>query len=96
MLKRMAKNHQLSEDAVKGMLEAPDPSFMPVPSSPESTRQWLNAMADVILADGEIAREEEEALLALGRHIGWVSADVRLLLNKRKAYLYREASLEDR
>lgn len=75
----------LVRSAAAGELDAP------VPADGDETRRWLEAMAEVALADGKINPREKSALQSLGKYIGYSAYDVNQVLIKTRARLYREA-----
>ena len=77
---------ELARAASAGSLEAP------APEDPAQCREWLTTLAEVALADGEVTADEERVLKDLGKHCGFARADVDLIVNRRRAKLYRRAS----
>jgi len=75
----------LIQTALQGELDAPSPPDR------QSARAWLELMADVALADGKVERAEEAALARLGAHMGYLHADINMLINKRRMRLLRLA-----
>lgn len=74
---------QLARSAEAGGLEAP------APATPEETRQWLEAMAEVALADGLITKPERAALAALGSHVGYSHYDINQIILRTRSRLYK-------
>jgi uncharacterized tellurite resistance protein B-like protein len=72
------------EAALKNHLHAPEPA------NSKQARAWLNVMADVALADGEVRPEEQRALNSLGKRADLTPHDVRHLINKRRSRIYRQ------
>lgn len=57
------------------------------PPDTRTCKLWLEAVADIALADGEVSDEEKAVLLKLGAYMGWSKIDINLLINKRRALL---------
>jgi uncharacterized tellurite resistance protein B-like protein len=68
----------LIQVAIRGELDAPRPP------DAAAGRAWLELMADVALADGVVKPAEAEALAELGSSLGYVRADMMILMNKRR------------
>ncbi|MDT8389501.1 MAG: TIM44-like domain-containing protein [Lentisphaeria bacterium] len=75
----------LIQSAVAGELDAPAPRDL------AETTRWLEAMAEVALADGKIDPREKAALQSLGKHVGYSAYDMNQVIVKTRARLYREA-----
>ncbi len=61
------------------------------PRSPQEARAWLTAMASMALADGSVSKEEEAALTQLGQRLDYSPADIKQIIRKARAQLYRES-----
>lgn len=99
LLVDVARRHDVPTDRLQALLAAArngnfDP---PAPADDAQARQWLTAMADAALADGQIAHAESEMLLKTGQRIGLSRYDVQQLLAQRRTALYAAArhAIED-
>jgi tellurite resistance protein len=63
----------------------------PAPHSTQEARQWIEEVAAVALADGQMKHGEEAVLVDLGQHGGLSAADVRMTVAKTRQRLLREA-----
>jgi hypothetical protein len=50
-------------------------------------RKWIEAIADIALADGEVSEEERSLMSQLGHCMEWSDIDIKLLINKRRSIL---------
>ncbi len=64
---------------------------VPQPKDREEAQQWLEAMADMALADGRIHPAEADLLVQAGEQLQWTRYDLKLLLKRRKTMLYDNA-----
>jgi len=75
----------LLDAARQNNLEAPSPHNL------GEAREWIEEVAVVALADGQITHGEEAVLIGLGESGGLSAADVRLTVAKTRQRLVREA-----
>ena len=73
-----------------GQLEAPQPA------DGEEAKVWLEGMATMALADGFISKEEQQAILTVGRRLGFSAYDVNQLVLRRRRELCRESKAQMR
>ncbi len=71
----------LIQSALRGDLDAN------TPNDTETGRAWLAALADMALSDGRIDDQERATLEQIGAPLGFVHADIELILGKRRAEL---------
>lgn len=79
----------LEEWHAKGLMQAVTQRHGEETKPPDTStgKQWLEAVADIALADGVVSDEEKAVLLKLGAYMDWSEIDVNLLINKRRALL---------
>lgn len=61
-----------------------------LPTSSAQAREWLGVMAEMALADGFIAKQEQDAMLALGEHLDLTPYDVNHIIATTRKRLYQE------
>ncbi len=95
-LQKLALKFGLPPESVETLIDASRCGNLqpPQPENNEQARKWLTTMADIALADGKIQREEARLLQQMGNRLGLQDYDLKLLLQKRKAELYRTAREE--
>ncbi|NQU19646.1 MAG: TIM44-like domain-containing protein, partial [Candidatus Nealsonbacteria bacterium] len=93
MLDRVARRRGVPSQQLETLIAAAQRGQMdvPEPANREQAQQWLEAMADVALADGRVDRAEAALLMQAGERIDWTVHDLRALLNRRKKALYQAA-----
>jgi len=93
MLGRVARHRGIRPEQLETMIEAAqdDQVDLPEPEDADEAQRWLEAMADVALADGRIHRSEANLLMQAGQRLNWSQVDVKLLLKRRHTQLYQAA-----
>jgi predicted lipid-binding transport protein (Tim44 family)/endogenous inhibitor of DNA gyrase (YacG/DUF329 family) len=61
-----------------------------LPADSRQARDWLAQMAEMALADGTIAREEQDAMLLLGQHLRLTRYDVNHIIAVARNRLYQQ------
>jgi predicted nucleic acid-binding Zn ribbon protein len=91
MLARVADRRGVSSDRLEAMITAAGHRQidLPMPSGPKEGRQWITAMAQEALADGNIASEEYALLRQTGARIGMVEYDVKTLIQQLRSDAYK-------
>lgn len=88
---QLASKAGVPEPMVDGLIRAALAGELDAPAPPDndSARAWLELAVDVALADGAVQPVEEEALLKLGSSVGYIRADLVIIINKRRARHYQ-------
>jgi uncharacterized tellurite resistance protein B-like protein len=73
------------ETAAQGHFECPEPQ------GTQECRQWMGSMARMALADGFVSKDEEAALLELGKHLDYSAYDVKHVITEERKLMYRES-----
>jgi predicted lipid-binding transport protein (Tim44 family)/uncharacterized tellurite resistance protein B-like protein len=92
LLRTFAGNHGVGEQQLAQIIEAAKQGQLEVcvPNDLAEARQWLEAMAEMALADGFIAKEEQDAMIALGQHLQLTKYDVMTTIAKTRKRLYQQ------
>jgi uncharacterized tellurite resistance protein B-like protein len=79
----------LDEHYAEGLLEVATQRHGESVLPPDHTtgRKWMEAIADIALADGEVSEEERTLMNKLGNCKEWSDIDIKLLINKRRSIL---------
>ena len=67
---------------------------IPTPQNPSQAVAYLEQLAHVILADGQITRQEKKLLKRFSDHVGLASVDVKLAINRERKRSYQAAKKE--
>ena len=84
---QLASKVGVPEPMVDGLIQAALAGELDAPAPPDhdSARAWLELAVDVALADGAVQPVEGEALLKLCSSVGYIRADLAIIINKRRA-----------
>ncbi|MBN2712963.1 MAG: TIM44-like domain-containing protein, partial [Planctomycetes bacterium] len=93
MLNAVAANHNIPQELFEAMIASAmsGEAQVPEPASREEAWKWLIAMARMALADGSIQSAEYEMLMEAGGKLGMSDYDVKAMIKRERANLYREA-----
>jgi uncharacterized tellurite resistance protein B-like protein len=92
VLHQLAIKQQMPEPMLAGFIDGALAGELDAPSPTPATRKaWMEQMVDVALLDGQVQPDEQAVLVQLGQRAGLTGADVKLLINKRRAKRLREA-----
>jgi uncharacterized tellurite resistance protein B-like protein len=92
MLQQLAASRGVPPQQVQSIIAAVQGNVpLPRPSTPQESRELLEAMARMALADGKVTKEEEERLVYFGAPLGLAKADVVNLIARQRSVMYREA-----
>jgi predicted lipid-binding transport protein (Tim44 family)/uncharacterized tellurite resistance protein B-like protein len=80
-----ARIQQIIEAMRAGQLE------VQLPDSIQQARSWLAQLAEMALADGQITKEEQNAMLLLGQHLNLTSYDVNHIVVAARTRLYQQS-----
>lgn len=92
------RRHNITPDQLDRLIDTAtgngDGDGLPRPADRGEAVRWLEAIADVSLADGRLHRAEKRLLVRLGEKCSLGRYDLNLLLRRRKAILYQRARSE--
>lgn len=96
LVTELAERKSISKDKLNKVISelkgSGDPVAAMIGSGPfDNGAEIFRQLARVALADGKLAKEEVAMLKTVGGKIGYVEADIDMLLKKERANLYREA-----
>lgn len=92
-LKQLAADYGISHKQLKQMCVAAKNKTLEVsvPSDPTIGQYWLVKMIDMAFADGNVCSKEQKVLAHIGSQIGLTPYDLRQLIRRRRAVLYKQA-----
>jgi predicted lipid-binding transport protein (Tim44 family)/uncharacterized tellurite resistance protein B-like protein len=64
---------------------------LPAPKGSAQAQEWLTAMAQEAMADGNLSREEYALLQKTGQRVGLVDYDIRMLIRRVRGSAYDDA-----
>lgn len=93
LLKQMAEHYGISRPQLKDMCQAALNKQLDVqmPSDPDIGQLWLVKMIDMAFADGTVCRAEQKVLSKMADRIGFTPYDLKQLMRRRRAVLYKQA-----
>lgn len=59
------------------------------PVDREEANEWLDSMAEMVLADGTISPKEKEAMLNMARRLQFSEADIQQVITRKRTQLYQ-------
>lgn len=65
----------------------------PAPSTQEEANEWLDSMAEMVLADGTISPKEKEAMVNMARRLHFRDADIQQIINRKRTQLYQQGKV---
>ena len=91
LLHAFAGHHGIGKGELEGLIAAMRASRLEVnlPADAAQARAWLEIMAEMALADGFIADEEQEAMLVLGQRLDLSRYDVTHIIAQTRRRLYQ-------
>lgn len=92
LLRTFATNHGVSDAQTQQLIASMKAGELEVglPADGQEARRWLETIAEMALADGFIAKEEQQAMLALGEHLELAQHDVMQIIAKTRKRMYQE------
>ena len=89
VVQHFAEKNGIPQAMVEGLLAAGLQGELEAstPEEPAAGRAWLEALADMALADGTVNNDEKSIITGIGKRYGFVRADIDLILAKRLAQL---------
>lgn len=98
MLGAFAQARNIPPQQMDKLLEAMTAGELEVrqPETPEEARKWLEGMVEMALADGRIANEEQEAIMALGQKLDYSAHDIDQLIIRKRRELFKQSKLRIR
>ncbi|OVE82434.1 hypothetical protein BVY04_00935, partial [bacterium M21] len=63
----------------------------PVPKDATETQAWLASMARMALADGFVSKEEEVALMQLGKALNYGAYDIKRIIKEQRREMFHDA-----
>jgi uncharacterized tellurite resistance protein B-like protein len=93
LLHSFGTSHGVSQAQIQQLIAAMKAGELQVglPADGGEARRWLETMAEMALADGFIAKEEQDAMLALGEHLSLAKYDVMQIIAQTRKRLYQQS-----
>ncbi|MGY8767904.1 MAG: TIM44-like domain-containing protein [Pirellulales bacterium] len=93
LLKNVATNHGVSHQKLQQMLHSAGRGelAMPQAANKKTAKHWLQTMVDMALIDGKLDQSEKKLLSQTGQRVGLTAYDMKQLVRKRRAALYRDS-----
>jgi len=95
MLAGVAQSRNISPDRLEAMIAAARGGRvdLPMPSGPREGRQWLEAMAQAAMADGNLSRDEYSLLRSAGMRLGMGEFDLQMMVKQLRRGRYVDAKV---
>jgi len=92
-LKQLAADYGISNKRLKEMCVAAKENTLEVsvPEDPTIGQYWLIKMIDMAFADGRVCSKEKRVLAKVAKKIGLTDYDLKSLIRRRRAVLYKKA-----
>ncbi len=92
-LKELAAHYGISNQRLKEMCIAAKENRLEVsvPEDPTIGQFWLVKMIDMAFADGSVCSKEKKVLAKVAKQIGLTDYDLKQLIRRRRAVLYKQA-----
>ena len=92
LLRDFASGHGIPEATLQALVVAMKAGALEVesPGDENEARRWLEAMAEMALADGFVAKEEQATMHALAQHLNLSRYDVNQIVIRTRSRLYKE------
>ncbi|HEX8524873.1 MAG TPA: TIM44-like domain-containing protein [Tepidisphaeraceae bacterium] len=93
MILKAGERRKVDRATVIAMLDAAGNGGFepPQPANREEARQWLQEMAGMALADGKISPEESYLLRETAKRVGYVEADIKMMLARKRQEVLEQA-----
>jgi len=88
-----AKGHGISRERIESMISSMKAGRLNVvmPKDDNEAREWLEIMAEMVLADGKITAPEQQAMLNMAKRLNITQADINRIINRKRTDLYQQS-----
>ena len=94
-LRHFAERRQIPRARLDSMVSAGLAGSLTVaaPETQEEANEWLDSMAEMVLADGVVSPKEQEAMVHMARHLRFTETDIRQVLARKRTELYQQSKV---
>ncbi|MDD2237892.1 MAG: TIM44-like domain-containing protein [Kiritimatiellae bacterium] len=95
-LRHFADRRQIPRERLESMMAAGRAGALTVsaPENQEEANEWLDSMAEIVLADGVVSPKEKEAMVNMARRLHFTETDIRQVLARKRTELYQQSKAQ--
>jgi uncharacterized tellurite resistance protein B-like protein len=97
-LEAFAAKHAIPAEKLQAMINAMKAGHytVPEPKNAAEANEWLERMAEMVLADGRVTAQEKRAMLNMAARLNLAEADINNMLTRKRMELYQAHKTEIR
>jgi len=92
-LRHFAERRQIPRERLEAMMAAGRAGVLTVsaPENQEEANEWLDSMAEMVLADGVVSPKEKEAMVNMASRLHFTETDIVQVLARKRTELYQQS-----